>query len=159
MRYIVALLCSICFISVAHARVATVPVANGHTITCDVRFCSEFQALVRDFVAHGYNPKLIVCLAHGHTPGSNHDGGGACDFDQRAKNRTNRFMYSKLAESLIRKHGLYSGCSYRDCGHVEGLRGLCNYGQCGTMSARRHRHGQARRTTVQAPKLRSFGID
>ncbi len=121
----------------AHAGMTRVKIANGQTIRCDVRFCDQFVALVADLCEMGHCPKSVICFALHHKPGSNHDGGGACDIDQRGRNKTSKFMYHSGA--LIKKHGLFDGCSFRDCGHVEGLRGLCNYGQCDTISARRHK--------------------
>lgn len=117
-----------------------VPTAAHISIVVDRRFASRFQRLIAELVRHGYKPRSIVCYARGHTYGSNHDGGGACDIDQRARNKTARMMYH--ARALIQAAGLFDGCTFRDCGHVEAIRGLCNYGQCHgrTLSAkRRHR--------------------
>ena len=53
-------------------------------ITVASHLASRFQALIADFVAHGYKPRRIGCLAHGgHVPNSRHYAGAACDFDQR----------------------------------------------------------------------------
>jgi len=113
-----------------------VPIANGQKIVCDSRFCSKFQALIADLCSRHHCPRDVKCFARGHRYGSNHDGGGACDIDQRARNRTAGFMYHST--SLIVSHGLHDGCSFRDCGHVEAISGLCNYGQCRTRTARRY---------------------
>lgn len=78
----------------------------------------RFQALIADFVAHGYKPRHIGCLAHGgHVPNSRHYAGAACDFDQTGWGETTRFMYH--AHEIIRKHGLRDGCDFNDCGHVD----------------------------------------
>ena len=78
----------------------------------------RFQALIADFVAHGYKPRHVGCLAHGgHVPNSRHYAGAACDFDQRGWGLTHSFMYR--AHALIAKHGFRDGCSFNDCGHVD----------------------------------------
>jgi hypothetical protein len=119
-------------------RVST---AFGLGICVDPRFASKFQTFFSALKASGARVTAIVCQAYGHAPGSNHIGGGACDVNQTAKNRTIGAMYH--AGDMIRAAGLYDGCSFSDCGHVEAMRGLGNYG--GTMSARRHhRHHHVR---------------
>ena len=120
-------------------RVST---AYGIGICVDPRFASRFQAFFAALKASGARVTNIVCQAYGHAPGSNHVGGGACDVNQTAKNRTIGPMYH--AGGMIRDAGLYDGCSFGDCGHVEAMRGLYNYG--GTrLSARSHyRHHRVR---------------
>lgn len=87
-------------------------------ITVASHLASRFQALIADFVAHGYKPRRIGCLAHGgHVPNSRHYAGAACDFDQRGWGLTSNFMYH--AHALIAKHGFRDGCSFNDCGHVD----------------------------------------
>lgn len=96
----------------------TVSTAAG-PITVASHLASRFQALIADFVAAGYKPKNIGCLAHGgHVPNSRHYAGAACDFDQRGWGLTNSFMYHK-AHAIIVKHGFRDGCSFNDCGHVD----------------------------------------
>lgn len=107
--------------------VVKVDTAIGKPIEVDREFASKFQALIADFKEHGYVPKAVGCYALGHTHGSNHAGGGACDFDQTSWGHTVKFMYSETAEALIRKHGLFSGKRFGDTGHVEAMRGLYNY--------------------------------
>ena len=120
-------------------RVST---AYGIGICVDPRFASRFQAFFAALKASGARVTNIVCQAYGHAPGSNHIGGGACDVNQTAKGRTIGPMYH--AGGMIRAAGLYDGCAFRDCGHVEAMRGLYNYG--GTrLSARSHyRHHRVR---------------
>ncbi len=88
-------------------------------ITVASHLASRFQALIADFVAAGYKPRAIGCLAHGgHVPNSRHYAGAACDFDQRGWGLTTSFMYHK-AHAIIVKHGFRDGCSFADCGHVD----------------------------------------
>ena len=95
----------------------TVPTAAG-SITVASHLASRFQALIADFVAAGYKPKSIGCLAHGgHVPNSRHYAGAACDFDQRGWGLTAPFMYR--ARAIIAKHGFRDGCTFNDCGHVD----------------------------------------
>jgi hypothetical protein len=97
--------------------VVTVPTAAG-PITVAGHLASRFQALIADFVAHGYKPRHIGCLAHGgHVPNSRHYAGAACDFDQRGWGLTHPFMYH--ARAIIARHGFRDGCSFNDCGHVD----------------------------------------
>ena len=95
----------------------TVPTAAG-SITVASHLANRFQALIADFVAAGYKPRRIGCLAHGgHVPNSRHYAGAACDFDQRGWGLTTSFMYR--ARAIIAKHGFRDGCSFNDCGHVD----------------------------------------
>ncbi len=88
-------------------------------ITVASHLADRFQALIADFVAAGYKPRNIGCLAHGgHVPNSRHYAGAACDFDQRGWGLTTSFMYHK-AHAIIVKHGFRDGCSFSDCGHVD----------------------------------------
>lgn len=116
-----------------------VQTAYGISICVDPTHASKFVAFFASLKARGCEVKEIVCQAYGHAPGSNHIGGGACDVDQRSRNRTSACMYH--ASDLIRAAGLYDGCSFRDCGHVEAMRGLGHYGTTQTYAARSHRHG------------------
>ena len=110
--------------------------AYGIAICVDSRFASNFLSFFSALKSSGARVTSIVCQAYGHAPGSNHVGGGACDVNQRAKNRTIPAMYR--AGAMIRAAGLYDGCAFRDCGHVEAMRGLGNYGGR-TFAARAHR--------------------
>lgn len=67
---------------------------------------------------------LVGCFSgHGHVRGSNHYIGAACDI-QTGWNRTIPAMYH--AGKWIRQAGLYDGCDFGDCGHVEGIKGTHN---------------------------------
>jgi hypothetical protein len=87
-------------------------------ITVASHLADRFQALIADFVAHGYKPRNVGCLANGgHVPNSRHYSGAACDFDQRGWGLTHPFMYH--AHDIIKRHGFRDGCSFNDCGHVD----------------------------------------
>ena len=117
-----------------------VSTAYGIDICVDPTYASKFQAFFSALHSTGARVTSIICQAYGHAPGSNHIGGGACDVNQTARNRTIPAMYH--AGSLIRAAGLYDGCSFRDCGHIEAMRGLGNYGGGRTLSAKRHSRKQ-----------------
>lgn len=106
------------------SRLVTVATAAGIKITVHPAFAAQFQAFIADLVSQGHKPRFITCYARGHVSGSNHHWGGACDVDQTGWNRTSAFMYH--AGNTIRANGLYDGCSFRDCGHVEAMRGTHN---------------------------------
>lgn len=122
--------------------------AYGISICVDPKYADKFVAFTQELHDAGCKIKEIVCQAYDHTPGSNHIGGGACDYDQSGKNKTSSCLYH--AGSMIRSAGLYDGCSFRDCGHVEAMRGLGNYGSrhyasrrsTRTYAARSHRYQQ-----------------
>jgi hypothetical protein len=127
----------------AHNTIS-VQTAYGISICVDPKHSDKFVKFFASLKERGCAVKEIVCQAYGHAPGSNHIGGGACDVDQRSRNRTSACMYH--ASDLIRAAGLYDGCSFRDCGHVEAMRGLGNYGTTRTYAARSHRHTRIART-------------
>jgi hypothetical protein len=68
---------------------------------------------------------ITKCWApHGtHVPGSNHYIGAACDI-QTGWNRGPEFVYH--INDIVTQAGLFNGCSFRDCGHVEAVRGTHN---------------------------------
>ena len=125
-------------------RNGTIRVSTAYNIgiCVDPRFASRFQAFFSALKASGARVTSIVCQAYGHAPGSNHIGGGACDGNQTAKNRTIGPMYH--AGGMIRSAGLYDGCSFNDCGHVEAMRGLYNYGGTRLSARSHHRHHRVR---------------
>lgn len=103
--------------AVHQGGMVTVQTAAGR-ITVASHLAPRFQALIADFVAHGYKPRHIGCYAHGgHVPNSRHYAGAACDFDQRGWGLTHPFMYR--ARAIIARHGFRDGCSFNDCGHVD----------------------------------------
>ena len=67
---------------------------------------------------------MVGCYARGrHVRGSNHYIGAACDI-QTGWNKTIPEMYH--AGKWIKQAGLYDGCSFGDCGHIEAIRGTHN---------------------------------
>ncbi len=110
-------------LAIASGRLTVVPTAAGIDIKVDRAAAPKFQGLIADMVAAGYRPKRINCFADGHhVPNSFHYTGEACDIDNR-ENRHSPSLWRRLA-SIIAKHGLRDGCSFRyggipDCGHVD----------------------------------------
>lgn len=103
-----------------------VKTAYGFYITVHPVAASKFLRLFAMAKARGYrvNPGIVGCFSGGHKPGSNHRIGMACDV-QTGWNRGPSFVYHW--GDLIRRAGLYDGCSFGDCGHVEAVRGLYNH--------------------------------
>jgi hypothetical protein len=68
---------------------------------------------------------ITKCWApHGtHVAGSNHYIGAACDI-QTGWNRGPEFVYHM--NKIVIQAGLYNGCTFHDCGHVEAVRGTHN---------------------------------
>lgn len=112
--------------NIARNGMVTVRTAFGFPITVHPAYASKFQrffALLKD---KGYRPPANITRCYsagGHKPGSNHHIGAACDI-QTGWNRGPSFVYHM--GDIIRQAGLYDGCSFRDCGHVEAVRGLYN---------------------------------
>jgi len=105
----------------------TVRTAYGFNITVHPAYASKFQkffALLKD---RGYKVPagITKCWAPRgtHVPGSNHYIGAACDI-QTGWNRGPRFVYQM--SDIVKQAGLYDGCSFHDCGHVEAVRGTHN---------------------------------
>ena len=110
-----------------NTTMVTVKTAYGFNITVHPAYAGKFQkffALLKD---QGYKvPAAITkCWApHGtHIAGSNHYIGAACDI-QTGWNRGPAFVYHM--KDLVRQAGLYDGCAFHDCGHVEAVRGTHN---------------------------------
>jgi hypothetical protein len=110
-----------------NGAMVTVQTVYGFNITVHPAYASKFQrffALLRD---HGYHvpANITKCCTPGgtHVPGSNHYIGAACDI-QTGWNREPRFVYH--ISDIIREAGLYDGCSFHDCGHIEAVRGTHN---------------------------------
>lgn len=83
-------------------------------------YAERFVGFINALVADGYKPKEIGCFAaRGHMPHSKHHWGGACDIDQRSRNKTAARMYH--VTELAHQFKLTDGCEWRnpDCGHVE----------------------------------------
>jgi hypothetical protein len=105
----------------------TVQTAYGFNITVHPAYASKFLkffALLKD---RGYKvpANITGCWAPRgtHVPGSNHYIGAACDI-QTGWNRGPGFVYHM--SDVVKQAGLYDGCSFHDCGHVEAIRGTHN---------------------------------
>ena len=104
-----------------------VQTAYGFDIMVHPAYASKFQKFFALLKEHGYKvpANITKCWApHGtHVPGSNHYIGAACDI-QTGWNRGPEFVYHM--NDIVIKAGLFNGCSFRDCGHVEAVRGTHN---------------------------------
>jgi hypothetical protein len=110
-----------------NSAMVTVQTAYGFNITVHPAYASKFQkffALLKD---HGYKvpANITRCWAPPgtHVPGSNHYIGAACDI-QTGWNRGPGFVYH--ISEIVKQAGLYDGCSFHDCGHIEAIRGTHN---------------------------------
>ena len=109
-----------------NSTMVTVQTAYGFNITVHPAYASKFLKFYALLKEHGYkvDPHINKCFARGgHVPGSNHYIGAACD-NQYGWNKAPTYMYH--VGDLIRQAGLYDGCSFGDCGHVEAVRGTHN---------------------------------
>ena len=104
-----------------------VQTAYGFTITVHPAYASKFQKFFALLKERGYKvPAAITkCWSPRGTrvAGSNHYIGAACDI-QTGWNRGPEFIYHM--DDIVKQAGLYNGCTFRDCGHVEALRGTHN---------------------------------
>jgi hypothetical protein len=105
----------------------TVQTAYGFNITVHPAYASKFLkffALLKER-GHKVHANITRCWAPPgtHVAGSNHYIGAACDI-QTGWNRGPAFVYHM--DDIVKQAGLYSGCSFRDCGHVEAVRGTHN---------------------------------
>ena len=110
-----------------NSMMVTVRTAYGFNITVHPAYASKFQkffALLKD---RGYKvpANIVKCWAPRGTRvgGSNHYIGAACDI-QTGWNRGPEFVYRM--SDVVKQAGLYNGCSFHDCGHVEAIRGTHN---------------------------------
>lgn len=110
-----------------NSMMVTVPTAYGFNITVHPAYATKFQkffALLKD---HGYKvpANITKCWAPRgtHVAGSNHYIGAACDI-QTGWNRGPNFVYHM--RDIVNQAGLYDGCAFHDCGHVEAIRGTHN---------------------------------
>ena len=110
-----------------NGMLVTVQTAYGFNITVHPAYASKFQKFFALLKEHGYKvpANITRCWAPRgtHVAGSNHFIGAACDI-QTGWNRGPAFVYHM--DDIIRQAGLYSGCAFRDCGHVEAIRGTHN---------------------------------
>ena len=110
-----------------NSMMVTVRTAYGFNITVHPAYASKFQkffALLKD---RGYKvpANIVKCWAPRgtHVGGSNHYIGAACDI-QTGWNRGPEFVYHM--GDVVKQAGLYNGCSFHDCGHVEAIPGTHN---------------------------------
>lgn len=105
----------------------TVQTAYGFNITVHPAYASKFQKFFALLKERGY--KVPASITRCWSPrgtrvaGSNHYIGAACDI-QTGWNRGPAFVYRM--SNIVKQAGLYDGCSFRDCGHVEAVRGTHN---------------------------------
>jgi len=105
----------------------TVQTAYGFNITVHPAYASKFQKFFALLKERGY--KVPAAITKCWTPrgtrvaGSNHYIGAACDI-QTGWNRGPEFVYHM--NDIVERAGLYNGCVFRDCGHVEAVRGTHN---------------------------------
>ena len=110
-----------------NSMLVTVQTAYGFNITVHPAYASKFLKFFALLKERGYKvpANITKCWApHGtHVPGSNHYIGAACDI-QTGWNRGPEFVYH--INDIVTQAGLFNGCSFRDCGHVEAVRGTHN---------------------------------
>jgi hypothetical protein len=110
-----------------NSLMVTVQTAYGFNITVHPAYASKFQKFFALLKEHGYKvpANITKCWApHGtHVAGSNHYIGAACDI-QTGWNRGPQFVYHM--NDIVEQAGLFNGCSFHDCGHVEAVRGTHN---------------------------------
>ncbi|HXX08605.1 MAG TPA: hypothetical protein VEJ43_11130 [Pseudolabrys sp.] len=104
-----------------------VQTAYGFNITVHPAYASRFQKFFALLKERGYKVPagITKCWAPGgtHVAGSNHYIGAACDI-QTGWNRGPEFVYHM--SDIVKEAGLYNGCAFHDCGHVEAVRGTHN---------------------------------
>lgn len=104
----------------------TVKTAYGFNITVHPAYASKFLKFYALLKERGYkvDARINKCFSRGgHVSGSNHYIGAACD-NQYGWNKAPAYMYH--VGDLIRQAGLYDGCRFGDCGHVEAVPGTHN---------------------------------
>src|SRR5215475_7818138 len=110
-----------------NSLMVTVQTAYGFNITVHPAYASKFQKFFALLKERGYKVQANItkCWAPRgtHVAGSNHYIGAACDI-QTGWNRGPEFVYHM--SDIVKKAGLYNGCSFHDCGHVEAIRGTHN---------------------------------
>jgi hypothetical protein len=105
----------------------TVRTRYGFDITVHPAYAGKFQKFFALLKEHGY--KVSANITKCWTPrgtriaGSNHYIGAACDI-QTGWNSGPAFIYHM--SDIIKQAGLYDGCSFHDCGHIEAIRGTHN---------------------------------
>jgi hypothetical protein len=110
-----------------NSTMVTVRTAYGFNITVHPAYASKFLKFFALLRERGYKvpANITRCWAPRgtHVAGSNHYIGAACDI-QTGWNRGPEFVYHM--GDIVKQAGLHNGCSFRDCGHVEAIRGTHN---------------------------------
>lgn len=109
-----------------NSMMVTVKTAYGFNITVHPAYASKFLKFYALLKESGYkvDARINKCFSRGgHVSGSNHYIGAACD-NQYGWNKAPAYMYH--VGDLIRRAGLYDGCRFGDCGHVEAVPGTHN---------------------------------
>jgi hypothetical protein len=110
-----------------NVMMVTVQTSYGFNITVHPAYAIKFQKLFALLKDRGYRvpAHITKCWAPRgtHVAGSNHYIGAACDI-QTGWNRGPAFVYHM--NDMVKKAGLYDGCAFHDCGHVEAVRGTHN---------------------------------
>ena len=110
-----------------NSLMVTVQTAYGFNITVHPAYAGKFQKFFALLKERGYNVPagITKCWAPRgtHVAGSNHYIGAACDI-QTGWNRGPEFVYRM--NDIVKQAGLYNGCLFHDCGHVEAVRGTHN---------------------------------
>jgi hypothetical protein len=110
-----------------NGMMVTVQTVYGFNITVHPAYASKFQRFFALLKGRGYKvpANITKCWAPRgtHVAGSNHYIGAACDI-QTGWNRGPLFIYRM--SDIIKQAGLYDGCSFHDCGHIEAIRGTHN---------------------------------
>jgi hypothetical protein len=110
-----------------NGMMVTVQTAYGFNITVHPAYASKFQKFFALLKERGYKvpANITKCWAPQgtHVPGSNHYIGAACDI-QTGWNRGPEFVYH--INDVVEQAGLFNGCSFHDCGHIEAVRGTHN---------------------------------
>lgn len=110
-----------------NGMMVSVQTVYGFKITVHPAYASKFLKLFALLKDRGY--KVPANITKCWTPrgtriaGSNHYIGAACDI-QTGWNRGPLFVYHM--SDIIKQAGLYDGCSFRHCGHIEAVRGTHN---------------------------------
>jgi hypothetical protein len=85
-------------------------------IAVNSKHADNFVGAINALYDAGYRGPLNCAAAGGHVAGSKHYSGDACDL-QYGHNRAPKIMYH--ARTILAKFGLYDGCNFRDCGHIQ----------------------------------------
>lgn len=102
----------------APAGIVTIETAAG-SVRVAGDMADQVVGIASELVEAGFDGEIACYARSGHIRGSRHYSGHACDFAQRARNKTVALMY--VAGEIIERWGLRDGCTFRrpDCGHAD----------------------------------------